>query len=465
MAHLLGETHRDRFTIVDSEGAFLTGATLVSDRSYDPGDGLPIDYAVGELGNGLYEVVWELDHVGYYYLRLVTTNIDPFQVFEFHVRTDDPEVGDTVVQYFTVRDDDGNFFGGAPITVLDTYDPGGAVFAVEVEDLADGLYRVSFGATTPGIYTFRVQADLSEIGDDPQLFEFETRVLPLEATGETPFLPAFGPSLDELVRDVALLCRDLFDTRASEDSPDAEHWVDRNNLAGRSAKMFKGANLFVTTAASDELIGFETTVVDSVDGVLRLSPPLPNIPRRGDTAYLTNLESTGFPRQVYVNQINAHILQAFPNDLRPAVWTFTDRFDAASPYLVPPQEFTHLYDVAYPSYLYSPLEEHIPMTDRNRPGWYWDWAAKRIVIQGAYAAAVHNQYLTIRGYGRWEALEDNTDQTDIDRQWLTSITAGDMIISLRDPKRMSEGAMRLNRADGFHIKMTGQFPDGMIRIR
>lgn len=464
MAHLLGETHRDRFTIVDAEGAYLTGATLTADKSYDPGTGLEVDYAVGELGNGLYEVVWELDHVGLYYLRLVS-DTDPVQVFEFQVRTDDPEVGGTVSHYFTIRDDDGNFYGGSTIAVVDSYDPGGSPFAVTFEDLADGLYRADFLASAEGIYTFRVSADLSDVGDDSQLFEFEQRVLPLEQDGETPFMPAFGPSLDELVRDVALLCRDLYDTRASEDSPDTSHWVDRNALAGRSAKMFKGASLFVSTAASGGNIGVETTVVDSVDGVLTLSPPLPNVPRRGDTAYLTNLESTGFPRQVYVNQINAHILQAFPNDLRPAVWTFPDLFTASSPYLVPPQEFTHLYDVAWPSALYTPLEEHIPMTDRNRSGWYWDWASERIVIQGAYAAAVNGQALTIRGFGRWEALEDNTDQTGVDRQWLTSITAGDMIISMRDPKRMSEGAMRLNRADGFHLKMAIQLPDGTIRIR
>jgi hypothetical protein len=464
MAHLLGETHRDRFTIIDSEGTYLTGAVLESDRSYDP-DGGTVDYAVGELGNGLYEIVWELDHVGYYYVRLVTTNVTPFQVFEFQVRTDDPEVGDTVTNYFTVRDDDGQFFGGAPITVLDTYDPNGATFAMTITDLADGLYQADFQATYPGVYSFRLQADLSEIGDDPQIFEFDQRVLPLEATGETPFMPAYGPSLDELVRDVALLCRDLHDTRATEDAPDASHWIDRGSLVGRSPKTFKGASLFVMSAASDANLGYETTVVDSADGVLTLSPALPSVPRRGDTAYLTNLESTGFPRQTYVNQINAHILQAFPNDLRPAVWTFTDRFDAASPYLIPPKEFTHLYDVAYPSSLYSPLEEHMPMTDRNRSGWYWDWASERIVIQGAYAAAVHGSLLTIRGFGRWEALTTNTETTGVDRQWLTSITAGDMIISLRDPKRMSEGAMRLNRADGFHVKMAISLPDGVIRIR
>lgn len=464
MAHLLGETHRDRFTIINDEGGYLTGATLVSDRSYDP-DGGTVDYAVGELGNGLYEVVWELDHVGLYYVRLVTTNITPYQVFEFSVRTDDPEVGDTVTNYFTIRDDDGNFFGGAPVTVIDTYDPAGEAFAVLITDLADGLYQAEFQATMPGIYSFRLSADLSEVGDDPQLFEFDQRVLPLVATGETPFMPAFGPSLDELVRDVALLCRDLYDVRCTEDAPDASHWVDRGALVGRSAKMFKGASLFVTSAASDENVGVETTVVDSVDGVLTLSPALPSIPRRGDTAYLTNLESAGFPRQTYINQINAHILQAFPNDLRPAIWTFPDRFDAATPYLIPPQEFTHLYDVSWPSFLYSPLEEHMPMTDRNRAGWYWDWAREAIVIQGGYAAAVHGQPITIRGFGRWEALEHGTEQTGIDRQWLTSITAGDMIISLRDPKRMSEGAMRLNRADGFHVKMAMNLPDGVIRIR
>lgn len=464
MAHLLGATHRERFTIIDPEGDYVTGATLTVDKSYDPGTGLAVDYAVGELGSGLYEVVFELDHVGLYYLRLVT-DTDPFQVFEIQVRTDEPEVGDTVSHYFTIRDDDGNYYGGSTLSLVDSYDPVGSPFAVVFNDLEDGLYRADFLATLDGNYTFRVSADLSDVGDDPQLFEFEERILPLTQDGETPFLPAFGPSLDELVRDVALLCRDLYDIRASEDAQDNEHWVGRASLAGKSPKMFKGASLFVMTAAADENIGFETTVVDSIDGVLTLSPPLPATPRRGDTAYLTNLESAGFMRQTYVNQINAHIEQVFPNDLRPAVWTFTDRFNANSPYLTPPREFTHIYDVSYPSYLYLSIDEHIPMTDRNRPGWYWDFGAERIVIQGAYAAAVHDQYLTIRGFGRWETLEDNTDQTGIDRQYLTSITAGDMIISLRDPKRMSEGAMRLNRADGFQLKMAVQLPDGTIRIR
>ena len=73
--------------------------------------------------------------------------------------------------------------------------------------------------------------------------------------------------------------------------------------------------------------------------------------------------------------------------------------------------------------------------------------------------------LTIRGFGRWAALEDGSDVTGIDRQWLVEMTAGLMIQSLRDARRLSEAAMHVNRADGYLPKAITQLPANTIKIR
>ena len=347
MAHLIGTTHVDRFTLLDSSGDPILGETFTADQVRDPQDDL-FAWEATELGNGLYEVRFEIDYAGVYYLRLVTVTTVPFQVHEVLLHSDDYEAGDTAKHYFTVRDDDGNYYGGAAISVVDSYGPDGLLFVPLIDDLANGLYRVTWEVPSAGVYTLRLLADLSPLGDDNQLFEFESRVLPSAQDAESPFAPVLGPTLEDLIREVALLCRDYARTTASEDSTDGTTWKDDLNFAARSPKSFKGASLFVLTAAGSENIGREVRVRDSVEGAVTLTPSLPSTVRRGDRGYLTNLESAGFTREDYKDQINARIDGLFPNALRPAVWTFDAPFDPAYPYLSPPVEFTHLSSVGYP---------------------------------------------------------------------------------------------------------------------
>lgn len=465
MAHLIGTTHVDRFTLIDDLGAPITGEVFVADVARDP-QGDSFAWEVIELGSGLYEVRFDLASAGLYYLRLLTTLTSPLQIHEISLLSDDYEAGDTATHYLTVRDDDGNLYNGAIFTVLDSYDPAGEPFVPDVANLDAGLYRVTWTTAAAGLYTVRLSADLSAIDDDNQLFELESQVLPSTQDAETPFASVLGTSLDDLVRDTAVACRDYLDTKASIDSTDGQTWHDDLALAARSPKSFKGASLFVTKSASAENIGREVRIRDSVEGGLTLTPSLPAVVRREDEGYLTNLDSNGFPRQTYVNQINARIWGSFPNTLRPAVWTFRDPlFSAESPYLVPPPEFTHLSDVAYPAGVWTPTETSIPMTDVNRAGWYWDQANDRIVIQGGYATEGSGREIRIRGFGRWPKLTSNAEQTGIDAQWLVEMTAGMMIQSLRDAKRLSEAAMHTNRADGYLLKAITQLPANTIRIR
>lgn len=467
MAHLIGEEQIDRFTVIDPEGTLITGETFTADAVYAPDGGL-FEYTVTELGSGLYQVTYVQALAGPYYLRLVTNTLTPFQVYEFENDTDALEEGDTATHYFTLRDDDGAYYGGSVVTVSAAYDPSGNVFAPIIDDLGNGLYRVQWETTTHGVYTLRLNATLTDVGDEDQIFEFEDRVLPSTQDEETPFTSVVGSTLDDLVRDVALACRDYLDTEAGVDTDNAT-WHDDLALAARSPKGFKGASLFIISAASSENIGREVRIRDSVEGAMTVTPVLPAVIRRGDIAYLTNLESSGFTRQTYVNQINARIWGSFPNCLRPAVWIYREDngglFDWQYPYLTPPEQFTHLYAVGYPIDAWGPGELSIPMTDENRAGWYWDGANDRIVLQGGYANEAHGREVQIRGFGRWGRLENNSDVTGVDHQWLVEMTSGLMIQSLRDARRLSEAAMHVNRADGYLPKAITQVPAGTIRIR
>ena len=463
MAHLIGTTYTDRFTLIDSEGAYVEGETFTADQSFDPA-GASFDWEITELGDGLYELTYTLALAGTYYLRLVTETLSPFQVYESSVVTDELEAGATATHYFTVRDAAGDFYGGSPIAVDATYDPAGDIIVPIITDLENGLYRVTWPLPDPGTYTVRLIASLPDTGDEDQVFEFESRVLEATEDEVNPFAAVTGATLDDLIRSVARKCRDYLETKATENASDGSAWIERRRLGARSPKALKGSELFVTSAAISDNTGYAVGVLDSVSGALTLDPALPAASRANDTGYIVNLASEGFHRDTYKQVIVDTIGDAFPNMLQPASWTFTDSFDGDYPYLTPPDAFTHIYDLIIPSEGWYGGETHIPQGTPERPGWYWD--GSRIVIAGeCYREFASGTYLTILGYGAWPDLVNDTDKTGIDRQWLTEQAAGMLILSLRDPKRQAEAAMHLNRADGYLPKAITMVAPNTIRIR
>lgn len=449
MSHLLGSTYIDRFTVLSAEGVPITGATFTADQIRDP-TGNTFTYAVTEISAGMYQASWTLASAGTYYLRLQTFDVPgfPFQSFEFEVTTDDPEAGETVMHYFTVLDDDGNYLDGSLVTVELALDPGGSAFVPLVVGLGLGLYQVTWTVPSAGVYTLRLSMDRSSAGDEASRFEFEDQVL-APVVGPSVLVPHIGSSLDDLVRAVALLCRDIIYTRTTSDGQDGLHWPDRQALAAKPAKTFKGANLFVYQAAPDTNVGVEAMIADSVDRVLLFEESLPAAPRRGDRGYIVNLESNGNLRQTYIAAINQRIEDSWPIHLVPAEWTFTTPFDPNSPFLTPPPEMTHVYGVSYPTPYCAPYVTHIPNDDKDRAGWSWDSGMKRIVVTGNYRWAAQDTALTLRGYGRAPRLETDADQTSVPRQWLIEMVAGDLIIANRDPRRMAEGQNHLNRGDAW----------------
>ena len=464
MSHLVGTTAIDRFTVLTSEGDVVTLETFTSDAAFDPG-GSPIDWEVSELGAGLYQVTWPITAEGSYYLRLLGDSTS--QVFEFTLATDDPDVEDTITHYFTILDDDGAYYSTAVVTIEAAYDPGGSPFVPIIEALGNGLYRVTWPPDAgAGVYTLRLHADLSAIGDDPQRFEFETRVLDVVVV-ESPFVAVYGPTLDDLIRGIAVACRDYYAVRATGNAGDGTTWPDRQRLAARPPKMFKGSSLFVTSSAQAENLGVEVHVADSVNGALTLDPTLPAPVRIGDRAYLTNLESSGFARDTYIEEVNAQINAIFPECVRAAVWTFPDTFDGDYPWLTPPPEFTHIYAVSYPNQGWTQYDTAIPSSHEvgEMVGWWWDEAMDRMVIGGDYRGYAAGQYITIRGYGRWTEITEPDDTTGIAYEWLREACAGQLILSLRDPRRQSEAAMHTNKADALRIKVGTRFPPNTIRIR
>ena len=280
---------------------------------------------------------------------------------------DDYEVGDTATHYFTVRDDDGNYYGGAAISVVDSYGPDGLLFVPLIDDLSTGLYRVTWEVAEAGVYTLRLLADLSPLGDDNQLFEFESRVLPSAQDAESPFAPVLGPTLEDLIREVALLCRDYARTVASEDSTDGATWRDDLNFAARSPKSFKGASLFVLTAAGAENVDARC---GSVTPSRARADPDPGAPLDGAPG------RPGLPDQPGVGRVHPRELQRSLNDRisdtlsQRAATGGLDLPYALRPGLSvpePPVEFTHLSSVGYPLGAWTPMGGlHPPVRDPRR---------------------------------------------------------------------------------------------------
>ncbi len=463
MASLFEAVQIDRFTVLNPEGTPVIGQVFTVDQAVSP-DGSTFVPTVTEVGSGMYQVAHTLATAGVYYVRLVTTTLTPFQVYDFQWKTDDYLVGDTITSYFTVRTDAGAYTSAGVVTVDRAANPVGVTFAPIITNLLNGLYKVTWSAPTAGVYSLRLLVTLTAIGDDPQRFEMEERVYALPVV--VPVLvSSLGATLDELVRNVALACKDYLNVMATEDAPDAQTWKDGLQLSARSPKSFKGASLYVWQATDADNVGIETRIVDSVDGGLVLQPPLPSPPRQGDRAYVTNLESMGFTRDTYVEQINAHIEYMFPDYTIPAYWAFTTSFDGEIPFLTPPVEFTHITSVGWNAAGDSGRLESVPHSAEHMDGWGWDDFRQRIVIYGRWRDAASGAYMQVRGYGGCPRLENPGDTTPLDAEFLVHATAGDMIMSLRDARRQAEGAWHSNRADALRVKAIRMLPPGTVRIR
>jgi hypothetical protein len=469
MTHLLGDTYRTRWTILDSESNPVTGMTFTIDQTMTPSGGAftPTIIEIGTLGT--YEISWTLAEAGTYYARAWCDNVPgvAFSVYEFEFATDHWEAHDLITHYFTVLDDDGRYFGAAPVTVEASFDPQGLQFAVQITNFLNGLYRLTWTPSREGAYSVRLIADRTLVGDEPSRFFFEDLVV--AELEPSPLEPVVGDTLDDLVRATALLCGDLLDTTSSEDAPTADTWIDDLTLSAVSPKSLKGANLYIFAAIGDANVGVEARVVDSTDHGLTLAHAIPVPARQGDRGYLVNLESKGFPRQRYVNCINDRIRDSFPLFLLPARWTFgvddDTVFSSDTPYLTVPPHFTHLYSVDYPTQGYSPYETDIPMGSDVVSGWWWDDAEERIVIGGNYRHLANGQPIRLRGYQRHPILESASAQCAVDRKWVTEMSAGTLIVSLRDARRLPEGQNHINRADAWMSAMSTNVMPGTVRIR
>ena len=456
MSHRIGTDAIDRFTLLDAEGEPILLETFTADAAYGV-----TTWEVSELGAGMYQLTVPITASGAYYLRLLGETF--FQVHEFSLLADDIETGESITEYFTILDVDGLYVEGAVITVDAAYDPGAGEFAPIISEIGNGLYSATWSADSAGVYTLRLLATLPD-PDEPQRFEFEHYVAAPVAE-VSPFTAPIGTTLDDLVRGVAMACKDYHDVEATDDAPDGSSWPDYEELAGKPAKTFKGANLFVLAAADTANVGRSVRTVDSVEGTLLLARPLPGAVRVGDTGYLTDLESSGFSRRAYIRSINSTIKSAFPFALRDANWTMTSVLDGAAPWLSVPEELTHISMVSFP--LYSDAAPTIiPFTEYgDGDGWTWDAANDRLQINSPYRDAAHNAYLSIRGYGRWPDLVDGSDVTGVDYEWIVHQTAGMLILSLRDPRRQSEAAMHFNRADALRLKASTAVIPNTIQIR
>lgn len=200
---------------------------------------------------------------------------------------------------------------------------------------------------------------------------------------------------------------------------------------------------------------------------LTLEPALPVSVSVGDIAWITNLNSRGFTRDIYIDTINNVIQEGFPNSVLPITADLDGVVNLDSPYFTVPDQFSHIYGVEALG-IEGTLPWTIPASIQNipgYPGWAYDYSQGKLVIAGYPAQAAVGQSLRLLGYGKGGLLVSPGDTTTLNRSYLIKRAAEQMNLQLNDQKKLAVSSMHKNSADELMVSAVTMFEPNTIRIR
>ncbi|MDQ3223975.1 MAG: hypothetical protein M3Q75_10975, partial [Gemmatimonadota bacterium] len=275
------------------------------------------------------------------------------------------------------------------------------------------IYSVAVGADTAvvtvGGLTAGITYQLSVIFTRANSTTW-TRVLIIEVTSLYA-AAGTGTTRAELRRTIANQLGDFYPVTTTQ-AGTTNNMFDTFNLAGETNK-FKGMQVYVTGGTYAN-IGQITTVTfsDEVSRSISFEPPLPVATVVGDTAELYNFKSRGSTIQQYNQAINTAIMQAREQHaVIPYTETVAGSFLRTAPYISIPEIFTHIASV-------DALDAR-GATVRLRAGdMMVDRFSRSIEVHRRGVNSLHGLSLRLRGYVSPALLENDTDETNLDAEWI-----------------------------------------------
>lgn len=369
--------------------------------------------------------------------------------------------GDWVRDYFTIVDSDNIPIQGVNVVNGATEDPDGESFVLDISEVGSGVYKVQFLADKVGTWYYRVDT----VGLTPeQSWEETFNIGPFSLYGAAIGTAATGPTLDDLVKSVATRNGDFLEVRATANgASDGTSFVDSIRLSAIPSQSLQGANLTIVSPIDSDNYRAETRVIDFDEdsSVMVLQPALPVIAQAGQVGQLTNLYSVGAWRTQYIDAINEAIDAAYPGHLIDVEYSYPSLWNQEDPWITLPTHLTRVYGVRVDDGVNMPWL--IPMSSQNIStiaGWYFDFSRRQLGIAGNYNQLTHGGTVTVLGYGRPAHLEDGTDRTTVDREWITLYASNVIKMMKGDQRQLSVASMFENSANIMRPKtITGMHPD------
>jgi hypothetical protein len=375
-------------------------------------------------------------------------------------------VGQTIHDYFTAKDSDGDNLTGVIFDAGSTEDPLGDSFSLVVTEIGDGVYRVSFTPDRAGIWYYRIDStNITPAQSWEENFTVATGAGTVISLDEA----ASGATLNELIKWVAVRSSDFLQIEATAaGSVDGTSFEDNLRLAAIPSQALSGASItFVSPDTSDNYL-IERRISDFSEDtqVATITPAFPAQISTGDEAWVTNLRSKGHWRSEYINAINLAIAAAFPQNLVKVEYTHGTVWDQDEPYISLDSSLTHVYGVRVDDGVQTPYL--IPASAQNNgayPGWFYDFGLGQLGITTYLSQSIHGTTVSVLGYGRAAPLVDADDRTPVDAEWISFYAAEILKGGTGDQKLLSQASRMENRGDVMRPKIISGLEPGTIQIR
>lgn len=370
-------------------------------------------------------------------------------------------VGDTYTDYLLLLDSAGDPVTGASLTTEVARDPSGASFTPTITEVEDGSYAVSFALDEEGTWYLQLLHAATD-----QRFAVSVDADPFSTAQLGSVVSVTGTTRATLRRNIADSLMDLIELEATAGSTTT--FTDPLALLDTD-HAFRGAEILVTSGANQ---GEVRRVYDSDEDsqTLTLTPALGTAVAAGVTAELYNLKSVGFRVDAYNRAVNRAILDAFPNNAMLVEDELADAFDADAGVVEIPAQFSHVSQVWYqdPS---TGVWCEVPVAlsgQLDQDGWAIRHGTLEVSIGGNAAADADGKTIRLVGYGQPAPLDDDTDLTDTDPQWVQFYAAWLLLASRgrKDAEVYALMGLLKNQADMSLAKMSMRpWLNNTVRVR
>lgn len=260
---------------------------------------------------------------------------------------------------------------------------------------------------------------------------------------------------------VARQCSDWVRFVATQDSADTTVFID-DRAGYENDHHFRGSDLwFRNDAGTIANRGIQVRVADSsmANATLDLRAGLATAPLEGDEAWLFNIGGMGNHIHTYDATINDAITSlgeaGFPvySELVPTVW------DDGVTWWDIPDDFSHVGTAQY-------YDVNDNWNDVPSHAIAIDTVTKQFAISPEYAYFANGYDVKLLGRTWPTPLVDDTDETDVDYEWLVYEAAASLLLQNRSQLMINKGGMLKNAADALRGKAGPlSLIEGMVRVR